>query len=100
MSIRSKCLSQTLLFLIASCLSILYSAEVFSQQATNSNAATGAESVKHTKLALLVGINDYKHVSDLKGAVNDVINMKALLVESFGFPNNDEHILILTAGTT
>ena len=51
---------------------------------------------KFKKLALLVGINEYQHVKDLKGAVNDVKNIKALLVESFGFPDDDEHILILT----
>jgi len=99
MSIRSKCVSQILLFLIVTFLSILYSAEVLSQQATNSTVTVGdTTSVKPTKLALLVGINDYKHVSDLNGAVNDVINMKTLLIESFGFPNNDEHIRILTDG--
>lgn len=47
------------------------------------------------KLALLVGINDYKYVTKLKGTVNDVENMRQVLVERFGFPDDDQHILVL-----
>jgi len=55
-----------------------------------------AQSGAH-KLALLVGINKYKYrnIGDLNGAVNDVKNMRRLLVENFGFPDDDEHILTL-----
>ncbi len=56
--------------------------------------ATGTQP-QEKKLALLVGINDYKYVTKLKGAVNDVENMKQLLVERFGFPDDDQHILLL-----
>lgn len=49
----------------------------------------------YKKLALLVGINDYKYVNKLKGTVNDVENMRLLLVERFGFPDDDQHILVL-----
>ena len=56
--------------------------------------ATQAQ-VKYNKLALLVGINDYKYVTKLKGAVNDVENMKRVLVERFGFPDDGKHILAL-----
>jgi uncharacterized caspase-like protein len=52
--------------------------------------------LKSKKLALLVGINDYPYVTKLKGAVNDVENMRHLLVERFGFPDDDEHMLVLT----
>jgi len=47
------------------------------------------------KLALLVGINDYKSktISDLDGCVNDVESMKATLIGKFGF--HEENILIL-----
>mgnify|MGYP001764312284 CR=1 FL=1 len=51
---------------------------------------------KSKKLALLVGINDYPYIAKLKGAVNDVENMRQLLVERFGFPDDGEHMLVLT----
>lgn len=35
--------------------------------------------------ALLLGINNYKSISDLRGCVNDIRNIKKLLVEDFGF---------------
>ena len=48
------------------------------------------------KLALLVGINNYKSekIPKLRGAVNDVNGMKRLLVERFGFPPTS--IMVLT----
>ncbi|MFC1793254.1 caspase family protein [Planctomycetota bacterium] len=61
---------------------------------TNAMNAAGAQ-VKYKKLALIVGINDYKYVTKLKGALNDVDNMKLLLVERFGFPDDDQHIVVL-----
>ncbi len=48
------------------------------------------------KYALLVGINKYQYQKNLNGAVNDVENMKSLLVNRFGFPDNDKHIRVLT----
>jgi hypothetical protein len=51
---------------------------------------------RYDKLALLVGINNYKYVKPLGGTVNDVRSMRALLVERFGFPDDDEHIRVLT----
>jgi len=58
-----------------------------------------------TKKALLIGINNYKHlpyystkkqkeITNLKGAVNDVNIMKERLINQFGFADKD--ILILT----
>jgi Caspase domain len=52
-----------------------------------------------TKLALLVGINEYKYpdrVSPLAGSINDVEDMKAILVGKFEFPS--ENILVLKDG--
>ena len=48
------------------------------------------------KLALLVGINNYKSekIPKLRGAVNDVNGMKRLLVERFGFPSTS--VMVLT----
>ncbi len=48
------------------------------------------------KRALLVGINNYKypdHVSPLAGSLNDVEEMRQLLITKFGFP--PENILVL-----
>lgn len=42
--------------------------------------------------ALLVGINNYRGISDLKGCVNDVIDVRAKLI-SFGW--NPERIMVL-----
>ncbi len=48
------------------------------------------------KLALLVGINNYKNprIPNLPGCVNEVENMRALLIGKFEFPN--ENILVLS----
>ncbi len=54
----------------------------------------GGEACKAGKLALLVGINEYKAVNDLSGCVADVLNMQALLHGKFDFP--DDSIRILT----
>jgi hypothetical protein len=59
------------------------------------------KNVKDPKLAFLVGIDNYKYSGEtnfknLKGAVNDVKILKELLVERFGFPDDEEHILVLT----
>ena len=49
-----------------------------------------------TKRALLIGIDDYKSasVSDLKGAVNDALLMRTILIGKFGVP--EDNILVLT----
>jgi hypothetical protein len=53
------------------------------------------------KRALLVGINRYRMPgADLRGCVNDVQNLQALLVESFGFARKDIAILTDFAATT
>ncbi len=44
------------------------------------------------KKALLVGINDYG-VAPLRGCVNDIIEMKAVLTELFGFDSSNVRIL-------
>ena len=43
--------------------------------------------------ALLVGINDYKGVSDLRGCVNDVLDMHFSLRSLFGFQTRDIRVL-------
>ena len=55
-----------------------------------------AESVYNESRALLIGINKYKHLppqSQLQFAVNDVMSMRQLLVEEFGF--REDHIITL-----
>ena len=46
------------------------------------------------KYALLVGINDYASVRDLRGALNDVTHIKEVLIEDLGFA--EEKIRVLT----
>jgi hypothetical protein len=46
------------------------------------------------KKALLVGINQYENVSNLRGCVNDVTNVSALLMKYRGF--TEEEIRVLT----
>ncbi len=46
-----------------------------------------------TRRALLVGINDYKGISDLKGCLSDVANMRDILKTYLGFTNNDIRIV-------
>jgi len=45
------------------------------------------------KLALLVGIDEYRNVTNLAGCVNDVENMKSLLTTKFEFPG--ENVVVL-----
>lgn len=68
------------------------------QTPTGSVGSVSEHQPGHRKLALLVGINKYrhKHIGNLNGAVNDVSNMQRLLVERFGFPDDAEHIRVLT----
>lgn len=46
------------------------------------------------KKALLVGINDYESIRDLKGCHNDVTNYRSILLNYFGFTNKDIRVLI------
>lgn len=43
--------------------------------------------------ALLVGINDYQGINDLRGCINDVTNMRNILKTFLGFQNNDIRLL-------
>lgn len=46
------------------------------------------------KKALLVGINDYWGINDLRGCINDVTNVRNVLKTFFGFTNNDIRVLV------
>ncbi|MBA7681391.1 hypothetical protein ES703_89729 [subsurface metagenome] len=48
---------------------------------------------KPARKALLVGINDYKGVGDLRGCVNDVLDMHFSLRSLFGFQTRDIRVL-------
>ena len=45
------------------------------------------------KKAVLVGINDYKKINDLRGCVNDVVDMHLTLRTIFGFESKDIRVL-------
>ena len=49
--------------------------------------------------AVLTGINDYASISDLRGCVNDVRNIKRLLTETCGFDPRNVHDLVNDAVT-
>ncbi|MDM8537713.1 caspase family protein [Desulfobacterales bacterium HSG17] len=49
--------------------------------------------------ALLVGINDYKGIGDLRGCQNDVSNMRSVLKDYLGFSNNDIRAVIDSRAT-
>jgi len=46
------------------------------------------------KKALLVGINDYKEINDLSGCVNDVTNIRDVLLKYYGFAVPDIRVLV------
>ena len=51
----------------------------------------------YKKLALLIGINEYKVVNNLRGCLNDVADINRLLVENFQFsPRKNHDIVVLT----
>jgi metacaspase-1 len=50
-----------------------------------------------SKKALLVGINYIGTANELKGCINDVINMKDLLIKSYGYKDSD--ITVITDNT-
>ena len=57
-------------------------------------AIPASESQRFPKFALQVGIDDYQYVNQLDGCVQDILDMKAVLIQKFGFP--EKNILTLT----
>jgi hypothetical protein len=51
------------------------------------------------KKALLVGINDYATISDLRGCLNDISNIRDVLKTYYGFTNNDIRVLLDSRAT-
>ena len=49
--------------------------------------------------ALLVGVNDYQGISDLRGCINDVTNMRNILKTYLGFSNTDIRVLVDSRAT-
>lgn len=49
--------------------------------------------------ALLIGINDYQVIGDLNGCVNDVRNVRDLLMRSFGFKAENISLLVDESAT-
>ncbi len=49
--------------------------------------------------ALLVGINDFKGIQDLRGCLNDVKNMRDVLKTYLGFRNEDIRVLVDSRAT-
>lgn len=53
-----------------------------------------SEPQANARRALLIGIDDYPHMTPLAGCVNDVNLMRSVLTENLGFP--EKHITMLT----
>jgi len=51
------------------------------------------------KKALLVGINDYKQINDLNGCINDVTNMRDVLLKYFDFTVPDIRVVVDSRAT-
>lgn len=49
--------------------------------------------------ALLVGINDYQSISDLRGCINDIEDMRGILKNYLGFTNNDIRVVVDSRAT-
>jgi hypothetical protein len=49
--------------------------------------------------ALLVGINDYLSIKDLRGCHNDVSNIRSILKDYLGFTNNDIRVVLDSRAT-
>eukprot|EP01094_Clydonella_sp_ATCC50884_P017203 TRINITY_DN2950_c0_g1_i1.p1 TRINITY_DN2950_c0_g1~~TRINITY_DN2950_c0_g1_i1.p1 ORF type:complete len:375 (-),score=181.60 TRINITY_DN2950_c0_g1_i1:231-1355(-) len=48
------------------------------------------------KKSLFIGINYHGQQGELRGCINDVNNIKGWVTENWGFPTDDEHMLVLT----
>jgi hypothetical protein len=55
---------------------------------------SGKGDLTMTQKALLVGINDYQGIGDLRGCINDVTNMRDILKSHRGFTNEDIRVLV------
>ena len=67
------------------------------EDAASTVAVQRASAGVPTKLALLVGVNSYPHLSkfsQLEGAVNDVERMRTLLTTRFDFPPENVRVLV------
>jgi hypothetical protein len=64
------------------------------KQANNGLLSTAKSPTTSGKHALLIGIENYRNVARLNGAINDVNLMKGLLRERFGFQQDDFIILL------
>ncbi len=51
------------------------------------------------KKALLVGINDYREINDLSGCINDVTNIRDILLKYYGFAVPDIRVLVNSRAT-
>jgi hypothetical protein len=62
-------------------------------------ASAQPASAQGRRLALLIGVNEYDAVPDLRGAVNDVELLRSVLVSKGGFAERDIEVVLDRAGT-
>lgn len=61
--------------------------------------AVSATALRAEKHALLVGINDYQYARDLKGSVNDIEQIREVLLKELGFSENRIETLLDSQAT-
>ena len=86
-------------------LPLLFVINLACNSGTDDLAALGESSDDHTspvvKRALMIGINDYEdiEITDLRGAVNDVLILRNLLVEKYNFETDNIKTLVDSQAT-
>ena len=94
--LRNNRITFTIALMLCACTGSQPSSEASNPASTTVAPAQSPGGASPKKLALLIGINTYKYpdrVSPLAGSINDVEDMRRVLVEKFQFP--PENILIL-----
>jgi len=59
----------------------------------NNDKFSYLKSIYSDSWAIIIGINDYEHVEPLSYAVDDAVSVKELLVEDYGFPEQNVRLI-------
>lgn len=80
--------------LILSIVMVLLLSPVLVQGATEAPTPANIAQYYANSYALLIGINNYQHVDKLRYAVNDVTELRRVLINQYAFPA--DHVVMLT----
>ena len=59
----------------------------------NNDKFSYLKSIYSDSWAIIIGINDYEYVEPLSYAVDDAVSIKELLVEDYGFPEQNVRLI-------